>query len=113
MQQLLHNLPWFHLCTIIDKAVDYRDWYARAAGEYGWSRAILVMQIETSAHERFGKAKYLPPLPTSKAPLLSIDLLSTAELGDEATRRGNPGRSTSSPGASEPGTPTAPTARNP
>lgn len=56
VQRLLHNLPWFHLCTIIDKALDHRDWYARAAVEYGWSRAILVMQIETAAHERFGKA---------------------------------------------------------
>jgi predicted nuclease of restriction endonuclease-like (RecB) superfamily len=56
VQQLLHNLPWFHLCTIIDKAVDNRDWYAQAAVAYGWSRAILVMQIETAAHTRFGKA---------------------------------------------------------
>lgn len=56
VQQLLHKLPWFHLCTIIDKAVEHRDWYARAAIEHGWSRAILVMQIETAAHERFGKA---------------------------------------------------------
>jgi predicted nuclease of restriction endonuclease-like (RecB) superfamily len=56
VQQLLHNLPWFHLCTIMDKAAKHRDWYARAAVEYGWSRPILVMQIETGAHERFGKA---------------------------------------------------------
>lgn len=55
-QRLLPNLPWFHLCTIMDKAADHRDWYARAAVEYGWSRPILVMQIETGAHERFGKA---------------------------------------------------------
>jgi predicted nuclease of restriction endonuclease-like (RecB) superfamily len=56
VQQLLHNLPWFHLCTIMDKAVDHRTWYARATIEYGWSRAILAMQIETRAHERFGAA---------------------------------------------------------
>jgi predicted nuclease of restriction endonuclease-like (RecB) superfamily len=55
-QRLLPNLPWFHLCTIMDKAAEHRDWYARAAVEYGWSRPILVMQIETGAHERFGKA---------------------------------------------------------
>jgi predicted nuclease of restriction endonuclease-like (RecB) superfamily len=40
----------------MDKAAEHRDWYARAAVEYGWSRPILVMQIETGAHERFGKA---------------------------------------------------------
>ncbi len=54
-QQLLPDLPWAHLCTIMDKVPDHRDWYARAAVEHGWSRAILVMQIETAAHARFGK----------------------------------------------------------
>jgi predicted nuclease of restriction endonuclease-like (RecB) superfamily len=56
LQLLLQNLPWAHLCTIMDKAAEHRDWYARAAVEYGWSRPILVMQIETGAHDRFGKA---------------------------------------------------------
>jgi predicted nuclease of restriction endonuclease-like (RecB) superfamily len=55
-QQLLPNLPWGSLCIIIDKAVHHRDWYVRATAEYGWSRSVLVMQIETKAHERFGKA---------------------------------------------------------
>lgn len=55
-QQLLHNLPWATLCTIMDKAAEHRDWYARAVVEYGWSRSILVTQIEADAHQRFGKA---------------------------------------------------------
>lgn len=68
VQQLLHKLPWFHLCTIIDKVQRpiERDWYVRAAIEHGWSRSVLVMQIETRAHQRFGKAvtnfkRTLPP----------------------------------------------------
>ena len=45
VQQQLHKLPWFHLCTILDKMKEpaARDWYLRAAIEYGWSRSVLVM----------------------------------------------------------------------
>jgi predicted nuclease of restriction endonuclease-like (RecB) superfamily len=58
VQQLLHKLPWFHLCTLLDKVKDptERDWYLRATIQHGWSRNVLVMQIETSAHQRQGKA---------------------------------------------------------
>uniref|UniRef100_UPI003F852680 DUF1016 N-terminal domain-containing protein n=1 Tax=Cupriavidus ulmosensis TaxID=3065913 RepID=UPI003F852680 len=31
-------------------------WYARAAVEHGWSRNVLVHQIETRLHERQGAA---------------------------------------------------------
>jgi predicted nuclease of restriction endonuclease-like (RecB) superfamily len=58
VQQLLHKLPWFHLCTLLDKLKDpaERDWYLRASIQYGWSRSVLVMQIETNAHRRLGQA---------------------------------------------------------
>ena len=32
-----------------------RQWYMRAAIENGWSRNILLMQIETAAHQRQGR----------------------------------------------------------
>ena len=32
------------------------QWYLRAAVENGWSRNILLMQIETAAHKRLGNA---------------------------------------------------------
>jgi predicted nuclease of restriction endonuclease-like (RecB) superfamily len=43
-----------------------RDWYAAKALEHGWSRAILITQIETDAHARAGNAvtnfaERLPP----------------------------------------------------
>jgi len=38
------------------KEVDARLWYAHAAVEYGWSRAVLTHQIETQLHRREGKA---------------------------------------------------------
>jgi predicted nuclease of restriction endonuclease-like (RecB) superfamily len=58
VQQLLHKLPWFHICTVLDKVKDpaERDWYVRAALQHAWSRNVLVMQIETDAYQRQGKA---------------------------------------------------------
>jgi len=58
VQQLLHKLPWFHICTLLDnlKTREERDWYAAKAIEHNWSRNILVMQIETRLHERSGAA---------------------------------------------------------
>lgn len=58
VQQLLHKLPWIHLCTLLDKLKDpaERDWYLRAAIQNGWSRSVLVIQIETNAHKRLGQA---------------------------------------------------------
>ena len=58
VQQLLHKVPWGHLVRIIDK-VDHpvaRDWYLRATLEHGWSRSVLVHQIDSKAHERQGQA---------------------------------------------------------
>lgn len=58
VQQLLHKVPWFHLCTLLDKLKDpvERDFYLRASIQHGWSRSVLVMQIETEAHKRLGQA---------------------------------------------------------
>ncbi len=58
VQQPAAQLPWFHLCTLLDKLKDtaHRDWYAAKAVERGWSRSVLTMQIETAAHARAGNA---------------------------------------------------------
>jgi predicted nuclease of restriction endonuclease-like (RecB) superfamily len=68
VQQPAAQLPWFHLCTLLDKVKDpaAREWYADKALEHGWSRSILAMQIETGAHARTGGAitnfeERLPP----------------------------------------------------
>lgn len=56
VQQAAAQLPWFHLCTLIDKLKtrEERDWYLAKAAEYNWSRNILAMQIETNARGRSG-----------------------------------------------------------
>ena len=58
VQQVAAQLPWFHNCVLLDKVSgrDERVWYARAAIQHGWSRAILVHQIEGGLHRRQGKA---------------------------------------------------------
>jgi predicted nuclease of restriction endonuclease-like (RecB) superfamily len=68
VQQPAAQLPWFHLCTLLDKVKDsgHRDWYAAKSLEHGWSRSVLVMQIETAAHARASNAvtnfsERLPP----------------------------------------------------
>lgn len=69
VQQPAAQLPWFHLCTLLDKVKDtpLREWYAAQALEHGWSRNVMVMQIETRLHERQGQAvsnfaERLPPV---------------------------------------------------
>ncbi|WP_448685390.1 PDDEXK nuclease domain-containing protein [Achromobacter xylosoxidans] len=56
--ELLLSVPWGHHAELIAKVKDAstRQWYMRATLENGWSRNILVMQIETAAHRRQGNA---------------------------------------------------------
>ncbi|MBF0429441.1 MAG: DUF1016 family protein [Magnetococcales bacterium] len=58
VQQAAAQLPWFHLCTLIDKLKtrEERNWYLAKAVEHNWSRNILVMQIEINARGRSGQA---------------------------------------------------------
>lgn len=62
------EIPWFHNVILLEKLKDpaTRLWYALITLEHGWSRAVLVHQIETGLHERQGKAvtnfrRTLPP----------------------------------------------------
>ena len=68
VQQVAAQLPWGHHMVLLDRVKDHptREWYLRAAVEYGWSRNILVHQITSHLHEREGKAltnfqRALPP----------------------------------------------------
>ena len=58
LQGSLARLPWYHQIALLEKLGDpaTRLWYAAAAIENGWSRDILVHQIDTRLHERSGKA---------------------------------------------------------
>ena len=52
------EIPWGHNISLIEKLKDpaERLWYARQATEQGWSRAVLVHQIETDLYRRQGRA---------------------------------------------------------
>ncbi len=58
VQQVAAQLPWFHNCTLLDKLKTpaERAWYARQAIQNGWSRNVLVHQIESGLFHRQGKA---------------------------------------------------------
>ena len=58
VQQVAAQLPWFHNCTILDKLKNLaeRIWYAQQTIENGWSRNILIHQIESNLFHRKGKA---------------------------------------------------------
>jgi predicted nuclease of restriction endonuclease-like (RecB) superfamily len=68
VQAALAQLPWYHNIALIEKleSPDERLWYARQAIQTGWSRNVLVHQIETRLYSRQGKAitnftRTLPP----------------------------------------------------
>ena len=55
--QLLQAIPWGHHAELMAKVKDLptRRWYMQATLQNGWSRNILVMQIESAAHHRQGR----------------------------------------------------------
>lgn len=84
VQELLAQLPWYHLVTLLDKlnSPEERLWYARKAIEHGWSRNVMVMQIETCLLEREGKAvtNFEQQLPKPQSDLAGIEQIEK-ELG--------------------------------
>ncbi|MFH0946889.1 MAG: PDDEXK nuclease domain-containing protein [Planctomycetota bacterium] len=58
LPQPVSEIPWGHNIILLQKLDDpaRRLWYARQVIEHGWSRAVLVHQIESGLHDRQGKA---------------------------------------------------------
>jgi predicted nuclease of restriction endonuclease-like (RecB) superfamily len=96
VQQAAAQLPWFHLCTLLNKlkSPEERAWYAAQAVQQGWSRTTLELQIKNRLMQRQGQAvtNFAARLPapgsglahdTLKDPYL-FDFLG---LGDEAHER--------------------------
>jgi predicted nuclease of restriction endonuclease-like (RecB) superfamily len=82
--------------ALLDKVEDrdVRRWYARATIEHGWSRRILVHQVESRLHERQGQAatnfdRTLPPAKSDLAKQLLKDpyAFDFLDLGPEAQER--------------------------
>lgn len=96
VQGPLAQITWYHNIALLEKAssTDQRLWYAQQAVEHGWSRNILVHQIDTHLYSRQGKAqtnfaRTLPPPQSDLAQQLlkdpyNFDFLT---LGNEAAER--------------------------
>jgi predicted nuclease of restriction endonuclease-like (RecB) superfamily len=58
VQRSVALLPWRHNIALIEKldSPDDRIWYAQQATENGWSRDVLVLQIESKLRNRLGGA---------------------------------------------------------
>jgi predicted nuclease of restriction endonuclease-like (RecB) superfamily len=68
VQQAVAQIPWGHNTTLLDAVKDpaERAWYIQKTSENGWSRNVLVHQVESSLYRRQGKAldnfaQLLPP----------------------------------------------------
>ncbi|MGD1008016.1 MAG: PDDEXK nuclease domain-containing protein [Ignavibacteriaceae bacterium] len=57
MQAALAQLSWYHHITILDKVKDPKDrlFYIQKTIENGWSRDVMVHQIEGELHKRQGQ----------------------------------------------------------
>lgn len=58
VQRSVAQLPWRHNIALLEKLKSNEDrlWYAEQAIENGWSRDVLVLQIESQLHRRMGGA---------------------------------------------------------
>ena len=54
LQQAAAKLPWGHIMWLMDNVRDKekRNWYSATAVENGWSRSILMAQVETDLYTR-------------------------------------------------------------
>jgi predicted nuclease of restriction endonuclease-like (RecB) superfamily len=56
VQELLAQITWYHHITLLDKVKDPAEWewYIRETIRHGWSRNVLVHQIESGLVNRAG-----------------------------------------------------------
>jgi predicted nuclease of restriction endonuclease-like (RecB) superfamily len=94
VQAPLAQISWYHNIALLERLgdADTRLWYARSALLHGWSRNVLVLQIESRAHERHGKAvstfaKTLPPADSDMAEQIFKDPYLFDFLGTADPRR--------------------------
>ncbi len=73
VQRVVAQLPWGHNVSLLDsvKAPEERAWYARQAIEHGWTRPVLVHQIESNLFVRQGSAltNFARTLPAAQSEL--------------------------------------------
>jgi predicted nuclease of restriction endonuclease-like (RecB) superfamily len=95
-QQAIDQLPWGHNIILMYQVPDKKEraFYIQKAREYGWSRSLLSMQIESSLYKREGKAVTnfdtklsLPHADLVQATLKNPYLFDFLSLGKDAHER--------------------------
>ncbi|RST62304.1 PDDEXK nuclease domain-containing protein [Candidatus Aquarickettsia rohweri] len=58
VQEVLAQITWYHNITLIDKVShkEEREFYIKKTIKHGWSRNVLVLQIESNLYKRQGEA---------------------------------------------------------
>nr|WP_253308974.1 PDDEXK nuclease domain-containing protein [Rickettsia endosymbiont of Ceutorhynchus assimilis] len=96
VQEPLAQLTWYHNVTLLEKieSRETRLFYIKEAIEHGWSRNIMVMQIELGLHKRQGKAitNFKEKLPSPQSDLAHYTLkdpyiFDFLSIGDDAHER--------------------------
>ncbi len=95
VQQVVAQIPWGHNIRILDhvKSPVEREWYIRQTIQSGWSRNVLLHQIESGLYRRQGKAltNFTRTLPAPQSELAqqiikdpyNFDFLALAEEAQE------------------------------
>ena len=96
LPQAAAGIPWYHNVVLIEKLKNpaQRLWYAQKVVQHGWSRAVLVHQIELDLYGREGRAvtnfaETLPPAQSDLAQQVLKDpyVFDFLTLTDEARER--------------------------
>ncbi len=94
VQRVVAQIPWRSNISLMDKLSneENRIWYAYKIIEYGWSKTILDLQIESRLMERSGKSinnfpVALPPLESDMANQIFKDPYLFDFLGTDMPRR--------------------------
>ncbi|MFC6225886.1 YhcG family protein [Hymenobacter artigasi] len=73
VQQVVAQIPWGHNVRLLEAVQDpsERAWYAQQTIEHGWSRNVLVAQVESSLYLRQGRAvsNFVHTLPAPQSDL--------------------------------------------
>ena len=75
VQQVVAQIPWGHNIILLDKVKDIeeRKWYINQSIINGWSRSLLMMQIESKLYQRQVIAKKVTNFPMT-LPYMQSDL---------------------------------------
>jgi predicted nuclease of restriction endonuclease-like (RecB) superfamily len=96
LSRLVTEIPWGHNIVLMQRVKDplTRIWYSRMTVERGWSRDVLVAQIESRLHNREGKAltNFKATLPAPQSDLAQQTLkdpyvFDFLTLGEDAQER--------------------------